>query len=239
MWASMARVRVDPSRVDEAIDLTRAHLVPGFVAQPGARHGYWMVDRITGHAVVVTCWASREAIDASRTALGAVRAMVIDELDAVLMETGVYAVHGCASTAAPIHERSAWSRITFVEGLGADVDDPDHVLFRTARRRYEDHEGFLSLCWLVDAGSGNGVGIVSWDTQDACHASEHLSRRTRREVEVAFGCRIDGVEVVQTIAVALGDGGLATDRTAPELAGVGPSPSPTTPRINRRRASGA
>lgn len=223
MWATMARVRFDPSRVDEAIDLTRSHLVPGFLAQAGARHGYWMVDRTTGHAVVVTCWASREALEQSRAALGAVRSMVIDELDAVLMETGVYAVHAHAGTGAPIHGRSAWSRITFVEGLGADVDDPDHALFRTARRRYEDREGFLSLCWLVDAASGNGLGIVTWDTEAACRSNEDLSRRTRREVELAFACRIDGVEVVQTVAVALGDGVGAGGTPGPELVGTGPS----------------
>ncbi|HSP04167.1 MAG TPA: hypothetical protein VLR27_11725, partial [Acidimicrobiales bacterium] len=44
--------------------------------------------------------------------------------------------------------------------------------------------------------------IVTWDTKAACTASEPASRRTRQQVEQAFGCRIDGVEEVETIAVA-------------------------------------
>ena len=202
MWASLARVRFDPELVDDAIDLVQAHLVPGFVAQPGARYGYWMVNRMNGHAVVVTCWDSREAIERSRAELGAARAMVIDELDALLTETGVYEVLGCASDGVPIGGQHAWSRITFVEGLPRDVGEPGNDLFRASRRRYEGCDGFLSLCWLVDGGPGNGLGIVTWDTEAACTASEPVGRRTRREVEKAFGCRIDSVEEVETLAAA-------------------------------------
>lgn len=202
MWASLARVRFDRQLVDRAIDLVKTHLVPAFVAQPGSRYGYWMVDRTTGHAVVVTCWDDREAIEDSRAELGAVRSMVIDELDALLTETGTYAVHARAGDGAPISGQLAWSRITFVEGLAPDVDDPDQVLFRSALRRYEDDAGFLSMCWLVDAPSGNGLAIVTWDTEASRTASEPVGRRTRRLVEQALGCRIDGVEEVETIAVA-------------------------------------
>lgn len=221
MWASLARVRFDPQLVDGAIELVKTHLVPDFVARPGSRYGYWMVDRITGHAVIVMCWNSREAIEDSRTELGAARAMVIDELDALLTETGVYAVHGCVGDGDPISLQLAWSRITFVEGLAPNVDDPDHVLFRTARRRYENRAGFLSLCWLVDAPSGLGLGIVTWTTQAACTGSEPAGRRARRQVERAFRCRIDGVETVETIAVAAPTSDRATlappRRTASQL----------------------
>jgi hypothetical protein len=120
----------------------------------------------------------------------------------LLTETGIYAVHGCAGDGVPISGQHAWSRITFVEGLDRDVDDPGNVLFRASRRRYERCTGFLSLCWLVDAASGNGLGIVTWDTKAACTASEPVGRRTRRQVEEAFRCRIDGVEEVETLAVA-------------------------------------
>lgn len=202
MWANLARVRFDPKLVGRATDLVKTHLVPGFMAQPGSQYGYWMVDRMTGHAIVVTCWDSREAIENSRAELGATRAMVIDELDALLTQTGMYAVHGCTGDGVPISDQLAWSRITFVEGLPSDVDDPDHVLFRTALRRYQDCAGFLSYCWLVDAPSGNGLAISTWDTKAACRASEPASHRTRRQVEQAFRCRIDGVEEVETIAVA-------------------------------------
>lgn len=201
-WASLARIRFDPRSIDGAIELVKAHLVTDFVARPGARSGYWMVDRMSGHAVVVLCWASREALEDSRAALGAARAMVIEELDALLTETGVYAVHGCAGDGDPISGQRAWSRILFVEGLAPGVDDPDHVLFRTARRRYENRAGFLSLCWLVDAPSGNGLGIVTWDTEAACRAGEPASRRTRRHVDQAYGCHIHGEAVVETIAAA-------------------------------------
>lgn len=202
MWASLARVRFDRQRADRAVDLVKTHLVPAFVAQPGSRYGYWMVDRTTGHAVVVACWDDREVLEDSRAELGAVRAMVIDELDALLTETGIYAVHACAGDGVPISGQLAWSRITFVEGLASDVDDPDQVLFRSALRRYEDCTGFLSMCWLVDSPSGNGLAIVTWDTKASCSASEPVGRRTRREIEQAFGCRIDSVEEVETIAIA-------------------------------------
>lgn len=83
---------------------------------------------------------------------------------------------------------------------GPDIGDADTTLFDAALARYGDLDGFLSLCWLVDGRSGNGLGITTWRTADHLRASEALNHRVRRDVETTFACRVDSVLDVQTLA---------------------------------------
>ena len=201
MFAKFTRVLLDPSRVDPAVALVDEELLPAFLDTPGSRHGYWMVERERGLALVVTCWADLDALEHSRAPMGAVRARVLDELGARIADTATYEVHGSAPPP-PIEGERVWSRVTFVEGLASDVGDADQTVFRAALERYGNLNGFLSLCWLVDAESGNGLGITTWCTRKQLVASEAVNQKVRREVEAAFGCRIDAVLDVETMASA-------------------------------------
>lgn len=199
MWAKFTRVLLDPGRVDDAVVAVDRELLPAFLEAPGAEHGYWMVERTRGIGIVVTCWSDLDSLEDSRAAMGEVRARVLDELGARIADTAVYEVHGSAPPP-PIGGDPAWSRVTFVEGLAPDIGDADQTLFRTALARYGDLDGFLSLCWLVDGRSGNGLGITTWRTADHLRASETLNHKVRRDVEATFGCRVDSVLDVQTLA---------------------------------------
>ena len=197
MWAKFTRVLLDPGRVDDAVAAVDRELLPAVLETPGAMEAYSMVERTRGIGIVVTCWADFGALENSRRTIGERRARVLDAVGARIADTAVYEVHGSAPpppTGVPV-----CSRVTFVEGLAPDIGEADQTLFNAALARYGDLDGFLSLCWLVDGRSGNGLGITTWQTAGQLRASEQLNRRVRREVESTFGCRVDSVLDVETI----------------------------------------
>jgi heme-degrading monooxygenase HmoA len=227
MWASFTRVRADPARTEEAIDLVRRHLVPEFVGSDGSQQGYWMLDRTTGTGLVVRCWRDLAALEAGRSGDGAARTTVIERLDAMLCETGTYEVHGLRGASAPIDGGHAWSRVTFVEGVDPVALLEGHDLYERTYEQVADQPGFLSLCWLVDPDTGNGMSISTWRTDEDLRASGPHGRRLRRRVARALGCRVEDVVDVETIGTAryrpagatldLRDGAATT---APEIAGT-------------------
>ena len=205
MHARLGRLRIDPARVDRAMDLTRERIIPAFAAQPGALHGYWMVHRGSGHAMTVTCWEDQATLALGRAAMGEVRDAVMDAIGGHLVETGSYLLDGVSGLEAPMHGRAEWSCVTFVEGLARDGSRLPGELTRTSHQLHDDEEGFHSVCWFVDDRSGLGFTITSWEDEDALIAAEPTGRRARRRFEAAFGCHIDGREVVETL-VAVGSG---------------------------------
>lgn len=230
MWASFTRVRVHPSKADEAIELVRRHLIPDFVDREGSLQGYWMLDRRSGTGLVVTCWADRAALDASRSGGGSTRARVIEQLDALLAETGTYAVHALAGASAPIDGGHVWSRVMLVEHLDPVVLEGEGGLFAAIHEQLATRPGFLSLCWLVDRDSGNGMSISTWRTQDDVRASEADGGRLRREASQALGCRIEEVVDVETIGTArCGADGDFLDLRDQDLAASPPASSTPSP----------
>jgi len=212
MWASFTRVRVDPSRADEAIDLVREELVPAFAGRDGAMQGYWMLDRATGTGLVVSCWADRDSLDAGRAQGGTSRAAVLERLDALLCETGTYEVHALAGTPAPIDGGHVWSRVTFLEGVDPVRLAGERGLFASMHAQSATQAGFLSLCWLVDAETHNGMSISTWRSRDELRASAPHGRGLRRKAAQVLGCRVEEVVEVETIGTAgCGPGDLVLD----------------------------
>lgn len=224
MWASFTRVRVDPTRAGDAIELVREELVPAFAGRDGSRQGYWMLDRLTGTGLVVTCWADRGSLETARREEGTVRTSVLERLGALLCETGTYAVHAVHGAPAPIDGGHAWSRATFVEGVDLARLDGERGLFATMLASSATRLGFLSLCWLVDPETRNGISISTWRSQVDLRGSAVQGRRLRREAARALACRVEEVVEVETIgSTGCGSGDVVVDLRDGAAAATGPT----------------
>ena len=65
MHARVTHSRVDPTKVDELIQMITANLVPVVKKQAGFKGGFWMFDRKTGKRISVTLWENEHALQSS------------------------------------------------------------------------------------------------------------------------------------------------------------------------------
>ncbi|MDQ3879543.1 MAG: hypothetical protein M3295_00435, partial [Chloroflexota bacterium] len=73
LFARITRFRGDPDRVEDGIFLLHEQVIPRARQRPGQVHGYWMVDRATGEAAVLSLWETEAAMAASEAAAEALR----------------------------------------------------------------------------------------------------------------------------------------------------------------------
>lgn len=80
MFARITRFKGDPARVEDGIFLLHEQVIPRARQREGMHHGYWMVDRSTGEAAVLSLWETEEAMHASETAAAVLRHAVTDQI---------------------------------------------------------------------------------------------------------------------------------------------------------------
>lgn len=202
MRARVVHLVIDRDRVDLATELVRELVIPAFTALPGAIHGYWMLERRTGHAMTVTCWHDERSLVEGNATMGEVRARAVDAIGALVVPAGVYRLDGVSGESPPIEGRSEWSCVQLVEGLPLDGRRAPGELAATAHRLHDDDPGFHSVCWLVDPATGSGLSITSWADEASLHAAEPSTRLSRRHFESDFGCHVDGRHVMETLAAS-------------------------------------
>jgi quinol monooxygenase YgiN len=76
--------------IDQAVDTYRSHVLPGLDDLPGFCSASLLVDRASGRAVSSVAYESREALDASRAAAGALRSRTVQQLQAQVLETAEF-----------------------------------------------------------------------------------------------------------------------------------------------------
>lgn len=69
-----ARVSLFHESVEDAIRVTREHVVPVVLGFPGSRGGFFLVNREEETMLSLTLWESREALDACAAAIAQLRA---------------------------------------------------------------------------------------------------------------------------------------------------------------------
>lgn len=83
-------LRVDPSRIDEAVTLFRTEVLPTAEQMDGFCSASMMVDRRSGRAVSSVTWDSREAIVRSREAAARLRSKVPPKVGATVEDVGEF-----------------------------------------------------------------------------------------------------------------------------------------------------
>lgn len=205
MLAKLVHGHIDPTRLGDASAAVESDLAPAFVAHPGARQGYWMANRASGHVLVVTGWSDRDAMEAEQAADGRERAAVAERLGLRIHAIGtmdVVASHEVAPTPDTVVH---WVRATWVEGVDPSATQALGELHDQSVSDKAAGDGFCASYWLADRLNGDGLALSMWSTPEHLHRSEAGSRRRRRAVERTLGCHLALVGSYEAIGVVGND----------------------------------
>jgi hypothetical protein len=90
--ARVAEFEGDPSKIDEAVKLLEANVLPNVRNLPGFQGGFWIIDRATGKGAGVTLFDSAANLAASREAADAIRGRTAAQMPGTVGEFKNYEV---------------------------------------------------------------------------------------------------------------------------------------------------
>jgi heme-degrading monooxygenase HmoA len=193
-------VTVAPARVSELGDVLANKALPVINVLSGYRGLLCAADRATGNCAIVSLWESRQALDASESAITTVRSETLGAVDAKLNSITVAEVMRevrVRPTQAGAHSRVV--RITAPGGRAAKVLE---FYEKEAIPRHEAQPGFLNGRLIRDVDTDGRFAAVShWVDANALTASESVSASLREQ----FGQAIAGatIERVSTSEIIL------------------------------------
>ncbi len=202
MRAKVIHATMDPRRIPMAAEAVRSELGPQFLSHPGARHGYWMADRSTGHLLAVTIWDSDEHLQASAAIDGEQRAVVAGRIGMRVLAVQNLEVFGAQEEPMSSQPQLRWARATWVDGLVPDVRGQLSGLYHEAVPDQARSRGFCASYWLGDLSTRSGLGLSFWEGPAELTDSEMRSRRRRGRFEELLGCTIGAVAEYEALGVA-------------------------------------
>jgi hypothetical protein len=156
MLAKLVLADIDPRRVDDAARAVEQELIPFFVAHPGARRGYWMANRTTGHMLVMTGWSDADSLEAASAADGTQRTRVAERLGIRIRAIQTLDVLAFQDTDDADKPVIRWARATWVEGVSPDLDASVQAMHRELLPAQTRARGFCASYWLADCRPPNG-----------------------------------------------------------------------------------
>jgi hypothetical protein len=215
MEATLIHAVADPRLLGEAIRSVRDELVPGFLANPGARHGYWMAHRSSGRLLILNVWDSAACMASAAAAEAARRKVAAERVGIRAMAVHHMQVLGAHEEALDQSPRIRWVRVTWVGDLQPDRRRAVSPLYREAVPDQARARGFCASYWLADRSLGFGLGLSCWEGPAEIRDGEGASRQRRRRMEALLGCRVTGVQEYEALGVATtATGGRPTPATA-------------------------
>lgn len=203
MVSKLVHAGIDPRHVSDAARAVVEELIPAFVAHPGALRGYWMVERDSGHVLVMTGWSDEASLHAEQASDGLERTLVAEHIGLrihAVQHLEVVAMHELGVTGGL---EPHWVRVTWVEGVPPGLVD-DLAEMHDEKVSHQVRSGGLRASyWLADRSTGDGVAFSMWDSSEDLAASEPDSHRRRRRFRQAMGCRIAAVTTYRALGVVL------------------------------------
>jgi hypothetical protein len=201
MLAKLVLADIDPRRVDDAARAVEQELIPFFVAHPGARRGYWMANRTTGHMLVMTGWSDADSLEAASAADGTQRTRVAERLGIRIRAIQTLDVLAFQDTDDADKPVIRWARATWVEGVSPDLDASVQAMHRELLPAQTRARGFCASYWLADRRTGNGLALSLWNGPTELRDDETDSKRRRRRFEQAVGRKIYRVREYEALGV--------------------------------------
>ena len=174
MYARSTTISGDSAGIDQGIAFVTDDVMPTITAIDGCVGLSLVVDRDHGRIIATSSWETREAMDASRDQLAALRARGGEILGGSpeIQEWEVAVMHRDH----PTHD-GACCRITW--GRPGDLDSMLEMWRSALLPEIESFEGFCSASMLVDRSSGEMCGTVTFDSRSAMDASRDAATRLR------------------------------------------------------------
>ena len=94
MYARLTRFQGPPDRLEEGIFLLHEQVIPRARLRSGQVSGYWMLDRESGHGVVVSLWETEAAMRDSEEAAAQLRQAVVELVGGTVLSVEQFEVVG-------------------------------------------------------------------------------------------------------------------------------------------------
>jgi hypothetical protein len=202
MLAKVLDGGIDPTCIEQAARAVNEELIPQFVAHPGAEQAFWMVEPRNGHVLAVTMWSGPDAVAECAAADGAERAAVAERIGlrvravTVLPVLGIHLADQSAGGPSVV-----WGRVTWVEGVRPERRAATEALHDQIVLDQGRSDGFRASFWIGDVDRGEGFALSLWATPADLHGGALASRRRRRRVTRALGCRVGAVHQYRALGV--------------------------------------
>lgn len=91
------------------------------------------------------------------------------------------------------------ARVTMSHGDPGSVQDAiDHVR-NNSMPAIRQMQGFNGILYLVDRGSGRGIAVTLWDTEDAMRQSAEAAKQVRSQAVAAAAGDVDSVDEYEVV----------------------------------------
>jgi quinol monooxygenase YgiN len=176
VYARSTTVLAHRENMDRGVALIRDEIMPAVLDMPGCIGMSMLADRESGRCIATTAWDSREAMEASATAVRPMRDRAADALGgtAQVDEWEIGVLHRDHPSA-----RGACVRVTWVRVEPSAMDRSVEVYRTMLLPEMEQIAGFCSASLLLDRAEGLSVSSVTYDSREAMAASRDAASRIR------------------------------------------------------------
>jgi hypothetical protein len=201
MHARKTITKASPDRVDEAKRVVEEQVIPAAEKLPGFLGGYWLADRQTGDGLTVTFFDSRENLDATTQRTDEIRTSATQAIGAEVISVELLEV--IANTGDKVHRSATAARVIHFETEPSRVEDGIQNIKENVIPGVTQFAGFQGGFWLLDRGTGKGVGVTLFDTAESLHATDDTARQLRERSVQVTGGKISEPHEYEVIARAL------------------------------------
>ncbi|GAA2885434.1 antibiotic biosynthesis monooxygenase [Pseudonocardia halophobica] len=187
MFARSTTVLAHRENMDRGIMLIRDEVMPAVLDMSGCIGMSMLADRESGRCIATTAWESREAMEASATAVRPMRDRAADALGgtAQVDEWEIGVLHRDHPSAP-----GACVRVTWVRTDPGTMDRAVEYYKTMLLPEMEQWDGFCSASMLLDRTEGLSVSSVTYDSREAMGALRDRASRIRDKAMQEIGAEV-------------------------------------------------
>ncbi len=195
MYTRVVRLKGDPSKVDEAVQLWTQEILPLLKKQPGFTGATLLGNRKTGDGLSVSYWESEAAMKQARP-------QVRPEALKTLGKTGGNIVEDDECEVAVLERfnppmAGVYARVTTVQGDPALVSDAVSNFKENIAPMIEKQAGARTAYFFVNRQTGKVFAGSIWDTQHDLQTADAPISTLRTEAIKKFGGRDAKIEAFE------------------------------------------
>src|SRR5713101_5810920 len=195
MYTRVVRLKGDPSKVDEAVQLWTQEILPLLKKQPGFTGATLLGNRKTGEGLSVSYWESEAAMKQARP-------QVRPEALKTLGKTGGNIVEDDECEVAVLERfnppmAGVYARVTTVQGDPALVSDAVSNFKENIAPMIEKQAGARTAYFFVNRQTGKVFAGSIWDTQHDLQTADAPISTLRTEAIKKFGGRDAKIEAFE------------------------------------------
>ena len=196
MYARSSTVQGTPRNIDRATAYLRDKVMPAVMGLDGYVGVSMMADRVSGHCIATTSWASEEAMHDSEGPMHQLRARFGEILGGrpKVQEWEIAVVHRLRP-APP----TATCRVVWAQGDPAQAERMVDAFRIALLPRMEELPGFCSVSLLVDRESGRSVSASVYESRDSMRRAAELGASSEITDVAEFDLVLAHLRVPETV----------------------------------------